>query len=73
MALDEETKNRLDEFARKARLEFEANWQNWTAKDVAQWWYRWCQLGRTNHDRLGRILIDVTGVKPGFRYTVRRD
>jgi acyl-CoA reductase-like NAD-dependent aldehyde dehydrogenase len=61
--LPPELQRQFDEFAAKARVEFEANWKTWTALDVAKWWDRWCQFGKTNHDRLGRILMEVTGVK----------
>ena len=64
MPLDEKTKRRLDEAAAKARVEFEADWQQWTVRDVAVWWRKWCTMDGTNHDRLGRILVEVTGVGP---------
>ena len=64
MPLDEPTKRRFKEECAKARAEFEANWRNWTVRDVADWWSRWCVVGRAYHDCLGRILMEVTGAKP---------
>jgi hypothetical protein len=60
--LPPEDKERMDEFAVLARAELVANWKNWSVINVAEWWQRWCRFGKTNHDRLGRILLDVTGV-----------
>jgi len=59
MAIPSELESQFDEQAALARREFEANWQNWTVRDVAIWWSKWCQFGKTNHDRLGRILLEV--------------
>ena len=56
MALDDATARRLDLYAEKAREEFQAHWQDWNARDVAVWWAKWRVQGKTNHDRLGRIL-----------------
>jgi hypothetical protein len=61
MPLPPDVKRRLDHHAALAREEFVANWKNWSVNDVADWWMRWCQFGKTNHDRLGHILTDVTG------------
>jgi hypothetical protein len=61
--LDPQIERRMNEHAREARAEFEANWQNWTVKDVALWWRKWCTMEGTNHDRLGKILMEATGVK----------
>lgn len=63
MALPPDEQKRLDHFAALARPEFEANWKHWNARDVAIWWSKWCRYGKTNHDRLGRILLEATGVK----------
>lgn len=63
MALSEEDRKRLDEKAKLARAEFASNWERWTAGDVALWWHRWCTMDGTNHDRLGRILMDETGAR----------
>jgi hypothetical protein len=67
MPLPPHVASQLDEAARKARSEFEAHWQEWSVRDVAVWWRRWCVPGGTNRDRLGRILVEVTGVKPVLR------
>ena len=77
--LPPEVETRFEEGAALARAEFEAKWkiENWTAVDVAKWWFKWCRgivasngvdadgvyVHGTNHDRLGRILMEVTGVK----------
>ena len=72
MALSSDDQRRLDDGADHAKADFERNWRTWhTARDVAEWWSKWCRRevishGRifngTNHDRLGRILVEVTGV-----------
>jgi hypothetical protein len=67
MALPPDVERRLDEEAALARAEFEQHWQTWTVVDVAEWWDRWCQMDGTNHDRLGKILVNVTGVKARAR------
>ena len=64
MALRPDFEQRLDSYAEQAREEFEANWKEWTGRDVADLWVKWCDFGKTNHDRLGRILWEVTGAKP---------
>jgi acyl-CoA reductase-like NAD-dependent aldehyde dehydrogenase len=64
MPLPPHLAQQYDEYAAKAEAEFTDNWQKWTARDVAVWWWKWCQIGRTHHDRLGRILVRVTGVRP---------
>lgn len=64
MALSPKQELQFDEEALKARAEFEHHWQQWTVRDVAKWWNKWCRGGGTNHDRLGRILMDVTKVRP---------
>lgn len=74
MALPPEDKQRFERGAAHARADFEANWQRWTtAREVAEWWSKWCRrevisegriLDGTNHDRLGKILLEATGVKP---------
>lgn len=64
MPLDRRTDERLAKFAAKARIEFEDNWQKWSVREVAEWWDRWCRFGLTSHDWLGKILMDVTGVRP---------
>lgn len=64
MALNPKDEERLEDGARRARVEFEAHWKEWGVRDVARWWNKWCRYEGTNHDRLGRILIEVTGVKP---------
>jgi hypothetical protein len=72
--LPPEDERRLEEDKDLARADFEARWkrENWTAIDVATWWSKWCRrtvlfrgthVNGTNHDRLGRILMEVTGVK----------
>ncbi len=63
MALPPWQEQQFDESAEKARAEFEQGWQQWTARDVAIWWDKWCRNGQTNHDRLGKVLMDVTGVR----------
>lgn len=70
MPLPRHLERQFDEFVAKAEAEFVQNWQKWTVRDVAIWWSKWCQRGRTNHDRLGRILVDVTGVRPLMGMTV---
>ena len=67
MALDQKTTKRLDDAAKSARVDFESNWDHWSARDVAVWWNKWCTMDGTNHDRLGRILMDVTGVRPAYK------
>jgi hypothetical protein len=74
MALKPNDEKRLASGAAHARSDFEANWQRWTTtREVAEWWNKWCRrevlsegrlLDGTNHDRLGRILMEVTGVRP---------
>ena len=63
MPLPPDVRKRLEDQAVLARAEFEARWKDWKATDVAHWWDKWCRNGGTNHDRLGRILMDVTGVR----------
>ena len=67
MALGPEDQRRLDDGARRARVEFESGWNEWTARDVAAWWDKWCTNGGTNHDRLGWILMHVTGARTSVR------
>lgn len=68
MALDPETEQRLNHFAEEARAEFVEKWKrdNWGVREVAEWWAKWgSEFGKkTNPDRLGRILMEETGVKP---------
>jgi hypothetical protein len=68
MALPPEDEKRLNAGAAHARVELEENWQRWTVPELAAWWSKWCHrdvilksgiLPGTNHDRLGRMLIDV--------------
>jgi hypothetical protein len=63
MAIPAEDRARHQRFAAEAAKELEAHWQEWTAKDVALWWDKWCQFGKATHDGLGRVLLRVTGVK----------
>jgi hypothetical protein len=71
MALPEDVRRRLDEQAELARKDFEANWKNWTVQDLGNWWRRWCHHSGTNHDRLGRILMDATN--PLAKWTTKVD
>ena len=72
MPLPPEIEQRFENGATHARVDFEENWHTWSVRDVAEWWRRWCRrdviwrgqmYNGTNHDRLGKILMDVTGVK----------
>lgn len=63
MALDVETRERLDRYAKMAKAEFEENWERWSVVDVARWLDKWCDFGKTNHDRLGWILWHFTHVR----------
>lgn len=49
----------MDAAAQSARLELEANWRQWSAVAVGDWWRRW--FGKAGHNRLGRVLMEVTG------------
>jgi hypothetical protein len=42
MTLPPEVEQRLEEGAASARVEFEASWESWKARDVAKWWFKWC-------------------------------
>ena len=64
MALDAETKRRLNDYAMLARADFEKKWTRMDAPAVARWWNEWCTNDKTNHDRLGWILMHHTGVRP---------
>jgi len=63
MPLPPDQEKQFNEAAQLARTEFEKHWKDWKVHDVAVWWEKWCRMGRTNHDRLGRILLEVTGVR----------
>lgn len=54
MALTPEQEQRFDEAAELARVEFEAHWKDWNARDVCQWVDRWSE--RAAYDRLCRIM-----------------
>ncbi len=56
-----ETLDPMDASARSARQELEQSWEKWSVRAVAEWWHRW--YPSAGHKRLGRILIDVTGVR----------
>lgn len=70
MPLPPDVAKRMDEGAAHARVELEANWQNWNAVDVARWIQKWVRrkvggtLPGTNYDRAARLLVEVTGVSP---------
>lgn len=64
MPLDPAQRAQFDRFAKLARIEFEKGYAKWDAAAVARWWDKWCQNGRTHHDRLGWILMHCTGVRP---------
>jgi len=63
MALPPEQERQFNYYAKLARIEFEKKWPDWDASDVARWWDKWVDSGKTNHDRLGRILIHCTGIE----------
>jgi hypothetical protein len=64
MALPAEDKNRQDYYAKLARVDFEKTYTRWdSAADVARWWDKWCVYDKTNHDRLGWMLMHHTGVR----------
>ena len=58
--ISERANPKPDEAGEEAHTECAKHWEQWTARDVAVWWVRW--FPHTNHDRLGRILMDVTGM-----------
>lgn len=62
MTLPPDDEKRMNDYAAKARVEFKEQWERWTVRDVAVWWEAWCRRDRTNHDRLGQILMEETGV-----------
>jgi len=41
MAANEEVMKQMDEAAGQADVEFQKNFDKWTAKDVAAWWTAW--------------------------------
>jgi hypothetical protein len=45
-----------------AAPELEQNWKSWNVQQLAMWWLRW--YPRAGHRRLGRMLMEITGVKP---------
>lgn len=61
MPLTPEKERQFKEGAKRARPEFEENWNNWSARDVAVWLYKW--RDEAAYDRLCRIMLEVTGVK----------
>jgi hypothetical protein len=64
MPIPEADRKRQAEFAARARAELEKHFEAWTARDVAEWWDRWCNVGMATHDGLGRTLMAVAGVRP---------
>jgi hypothetical protein len=51
----------MDDAAKRVRPELEQNWRTWTIRDLAVWWER--NFWPVGHKRLGRMLIEITGVK----------
>ena len=50
MALDPKDIKRLDDAAKPARVDFESNWDQWSARDVAVWWNKWCTMDHYHPD-----------------------
>lgn len=51
----------MDRAAQRARIELEQHWKNWNVYSLAKWWDEW--YPKAGHNRLARLLLDVTGVK----------
>ena len=60
MPLSAEQEKQFNDNARLARAELGKSWNDWKARDVAVWWDKWHT--KAGHVRLGRILMEVTGV-----------
>jgi hypothetical protein len=62
MPADENIMKRMDEAAAQAQAEFQQNLDNWSVKDLIDWWTKWYL--KAGHKRLGRILISIGKLKP---------
>ena len=52
--MDEQV-NEMDVAAQQAQEELKANFETWSAKELAAWWGR--NFLKAGHKRLGRILV----------------
>jgi len=55
--MDEQV-NEMDVAAQQAQGELKANFETWSAKELAAWWGR--NFLRAGHKRLGRALVAVS-------------
>jgi hypothetical protein len=55
MPANEEMMRQMDEAAEQAEIELDQNLDNWLAKDIISWWFKWYM--RAGHKRLGRLLV----------------
>lgn len=55
--MDEQV-NGMDVAAQQAQEELKANFETWSAKELAAWWGR--NYLKAGHKRLGRVLVAVS-------------
>ena len=57
MPADENLMKQMDEAAAQAQSEFKGKEDQWSAKDLIDWWTKWYL--KAGHKRLGRILVSI--------------
>lgn len=57
MSENEEKIKEMDKAAAHAQAELKQHYDEWSARDVTNWWINWYL--KTGHKRLGRIIVGM--------------